>query len=86
MLLVRVNSQEPANSYRFIFTLAAPSTPGAMRTRSSKPYHHPILDRLLTRSPVAQEARCLAKIRREGVEAPDLLTMRWEGRGGEHSE
>ncbi|KAJ5793484.1 hypothetical protein N7457_000083 [Penicillium paradoxum] len=60
-----------------------PSIPAALKIRPSKPYRHPILDRRLTRQRITQEARCLAKLVREGVSVPALLALDWEGHGGE---
>lgn len=59
-----------------------PSTPAALKIRPSKPYRHPILDRRLTRQRILQEARCLAKLVREGVRVPAILALDWEGCGG----
>ncbi|KAB8228670.1 EKC/KEOPS complex subunit bud32 [Aspergillus alliaceus] len=58
-----------------------PSTPAALKIRPSKPYRHPILDRRLTRQRVLQEARCLVKLVREGVNVPAVLALDWEGNG-----
>ncbi|KAL1982518.1 hypothetical protein VTN96DRAFT_1243 [Rasamsonia emersonii] len=55
------------------------STPAALKVRPSKPYRHPILDRRLTRQRVLHEARCLAKLVREGVRVPGVLAVDWEG-------
>ncbi|KAJ5561316.1 hypothetical protein N7461_000077 [Penicillium sp. DV-2018c] len=60
-----------------------PSIPAALKIRPSKPYRHPILDRRLTRQRIIQEARCLAKLVREGVSVPALLAIDWAGHGGE---
>lgn len=60
-----------------------PSIPAALKIRPSKPYRHPILDRKLTRQRIVQEARCLAKLVREGVKVPALLALDWEGQGGD---
>ena len=62
-----------------------PSIPAALKIRPSKPYRHPILDRRLTRQRIIQEARCLAKLVREGVKVPAVLALDWEGQGGEQS-
>ncbi|PLB34796.1 serine/threonine protein kinase BUD32 [Aspergillus candidus] len=62
-------------------THLTPSTPAALKVRPSKPYRHPILDRRLTRQRILQEARCLAKLVREGVPVPALLALDWEGQG-----
>ncbi|RAL09075.1 serine/threonine protein kinase BUD32 [Aspergillus homomorphus CBS 101889] len=53
--------------------------PAALKIRPSKPYRHPILDRRLTRQRILQEARCLAKLVREGVSVPALYAVDWEG-------
>lgn len=55
------------------------STPAALKVRPTKPYRHEILDRRLTRQRVLQEARCLAKLCREGVRVPAVLAVDWEG-------
>ncbi|KAJ5155956.1 hypothetical protein N7492_008759 [Penicillium capsulatum] len=60
-----------------------PSTPAALKIRPSKPYRHPILDRRLTRQRILQEARCLVKLVREGVNVPAVLALDWEGQGGD---
>ncbi|KAJ5888549.1 EKC/KEOPS complex subunit [Penicillium taxi] len=60
-----------------------PSIPAALKIRPSKPYRHPILDRRLTRQRIIQEARCLVKLVREGVNVPAVLALDWEGQGGE---
>ncbi|KKK16112.1 hypothetical protein P175DRAFT_0476797 [Aspergillus ochraceoroseus IBT 24754] len=65
-----------AHLYKTIFL--SPSTPAALKIRPSKPYRHPILDRRLTRQRLLQEARCLAKLVREGVSVPALLGIDWE--------
>lgn len=62
-----------------------PSIPAALKVRPSKPYRHPILDRRLTRQRITQEARCLAKLVREGVNVPAVLALDWEGQGGAES-
>ena len=62
-------------------THLTPTTPAALKVRPSKPYRHPILDRRLTRQRILQEARCLAKLVREGVPVPALLALDWEGQG-----
>ncbi|BDD57148.1 serine/threonine-protein kinase bud32 [Monascus purpureus] len=70
-----------ARLYKTVFL--TPSTPAALKVRPSKPYRHPILDRRLTRQRILQEARCLAKLTREGVSVPAVLALDWEGQGGE---
>ena len=62
-----------------------PSIPAALKIRPSKPYRHPILDRRLTRQRIIQEARCLVKLVREGVNVPAVLALDWEGQGGNES-
>lgn len=62
-----------------------PSIPAALKIRPSKPYRHPILDRRLTRQRIIQEARCLVKLVREGVNVPAVLALDWEGDGSEES-
>ncbi|KAL4895330.1 EKC/KEOPS complex subunit bud32 [Aspergillus ambiguus] len=65
----------------------SPSNPAALKIRPSKPYRHPILDRRLTRQRILQEARCLAKLVREGVNVPAVLALDWEGQGqGQNGE
>ncbi|PYI22807.1 hypothetical protein BO99DRAFT_377030 [Aspergillus violaceofuscus CBS 115571] len=59
--------------------LNATTHPAALKIRPSKPYRHPILDRRLTRQRILQEARCLAKLVREGVAVPALYAVDWEG-------
>lgn len=70
-------------------TYLDPSTSAALKIRPSKPYRHLILDRRLTRQRILQEARCLAKLVREGVNVPAVLALDWEGQtdpstGGEN--
>jgi TP53 regulating kinase-like protein len=72
-----------AEAHLYKTTSLNPSIPAALKIRPSKPYRHPILDRRLTRSRITQEARCLAKLVREGVSVPALLALDWEGHGGE---
>ncbi|KAJ6018682.1 hypothetical protein N7522_000749 [Penicillium canescens] len=72
-----------AEAHLYKTTSLNPSTPAALKIRPSKPYRHPILDRRLTRQRILQEARCLAKLVREGVSVPALLALDWEGHGGE---
>jgi TP53 regulating kinase-like protein len=62
-----------------------PSIPAALKVRPSKLYRHPILDRRLTRQRIIQEARCLAKLVREGVSVPAVLALDWEGQGGDEA-
>lgn len=69
-----------AHLYKTIYL--DPTTPAALKIRPSKPYRHPILDRRLTRQRILQEARCLAKLVREGVSVPAILALDWEGCGG----
>lgn len=71
-----------AEAHLYKTTSLNPSIPAALKIRPSKPYRHPILDRRLTRSRITQEARCLAKLIREGVSVPALLALDWEGHGG----
>ncbi|RAH40647.1 serine/threonine protein kinase BUD32 [Aspergillus brunneoviolaceus CBS 621.78] len=59
--------------------LNATTHPAALKIRPSKPYRHPVLDRRLTRQRILQEARCLAKLVREGVAVPALYAVDWEG-------
>lgn len=66
-----------AHLYKSYFLF--PSRPAALKIRPSKPYRHAILDRRLTRQRILQEARCLAKLVREGVNAPGVLAVDWEG-------
>ncbi|GIK01835.1 serine/threonine-protein kinase bud32 [Aspergillus viridinutans] len=70
-----------AHLYKTVFL--SPSTPAALKIRPSKPYRHPILDRRLTRQRILQEARCLVKLIREGVNVPAVLALVWEGQTGE---
>ncbi|GIJ88027.1 serine/threonine-protein kinase bud32 [Aspergillus pseudoviridinutans] len=70
-----------AHLYKTVFL--SPSTPAALKVRPSKPYRHPILDRRLTRQRILQEARCLVKLVREGVNVPAVLALDWEGQTGE---
>jgi TP53 regulating kinase-like protein len=70
-----------AHLYKTVFL--SPSTPAALKIRPSKPYRHPILDRRLTRQRILQEARCLVKLVREGVNVPAVLALDWEGQAGE---
>ena len=72
-----------AEAHLYKTTSLNPSTPAALKIRPSKPYRHPILDRRLTRQRILQEARCLAKLVREGVSVPAVLALDWEGHGGE---
>lgn len=63
-----------------------PQTPCALKVRPSKPYRHALLDAKLTRQRILHEARCLVRLRREGVAVPGVLGMDWEvpkdGMGG----
>lgn len=68
-----------AEAHVYKTTFLTPSTPAALKIRPSKPYRHPILDRRLTRQRILQEARCLVKLVREGVNVPAVLAMDWEG-------
>ncbi|EAL92159.1 serine/threonine-protein kinase bud32 [Aspergillus fumigatus] len=70
-----------AHLYKTVFL--SPSAPAALKVRPSKPYRHPILDRRLTRQRILQEARCLVKLVREGVNVPAVLALDWEGQSGE---
>ncbi|EAW09956.1 serine/threonine protein kinase BUD32 [Aspergillus clavatus NRRL 1] len=70
-----------AHLYKTVFL--SPSTPAALKVRPSKPYRHPILDRRLTRQRILQEARCLVKLVREGVNVPAVLALDWEGQNTE---
>ncbi|GFF33874.1 serine/threonine-protein kinase bud32 [Aspergillus udagawae] len=70
-----------AHLYKTVFL--SNSTPAALKIRPSKPYRHPILDRRLTRQRILQEARCLVKLVREGVNVPAVLALDWEGQTGE---
>ncbi|KAF9891901.1 serine/threonine-protein kinase bud32 [Aspergillus nanangensis] len=70
-----------AHLYKTCFL--APDTPAALKIRPAKAYRHPILDRRLTRQRILQEARCLAKSLREGVNVPAVWALDWEGQGGE---
>ncbi|CAG7964063.1 unnamed protein product [Penicillium olsonii] len=72
-----------AEAHLYKTTSLNPSIPAALKIRPSKPYRHPILDRRLTRARITQEARCLAKLVREGVSVPALLALDWEGHGGQ---
>lgn len=60
-------------------TYLTPSIPAALKIRPSKPYRHVILDRRLTKQRILHEARCLARLRREGVPVPTVLALDWEG-------
>ena len=71
-----------AEAHLYKTTSLDPSIPAALKIRPSKPYRHPILDRRLTRQRIISEARCLAKLIREGVSVPALLALDWEGHGG----
>lgn len=68
-----------AEAHLYKTTYLSPSVPAALKIRPSKPYRHPILDRRLTRQRILQEARCLAKLVREGVRVPAILALDWEG-------
>lgn len=70
-----------AEGHLYKTTYLTPSQPAALKVRPSKPYRHPILDRRLTRQRILQEARCLAKLVREGASVPGLLALDWEGEG-----
>ena len=71
-----------AEAHLYKTTFLDSSTSAALKIRPSKPYRHPILDRRLTRQRILQEARCLAKLVREGVRVPAILALDWEGCGG----
>ncbi|KAL1868364.1 serine/threonine-protein kinase bud32 [Paecilomyces lecythidis] len=73
-----------AEAHLYKTTFLTPSTPAALKIRPSKPYRHPILDKRLTRQRVLQEARCLVKLVREGVNVPGVLAVDWEAQGGEN--
>lgn len=75
-----------AEAHLYKTTYLTPTTPAALKIRPSKPYRHPILDRRLTRQRILQEARCLAKLVREGVRVPALLALDWEGQGRDREE
>lgn len=60
-------------------TFLTPSIPAALKIRPSKPYRHVILDRRLTKQRILHEARCLVRLRREGVPVPAVLALDWEG-------
>ncbi|PYI07889.1 kinase-like protein [Aspergillus sclerotiicarbonarius CBS 121057] len=67
-----------AEAHLYKTTFLSPSIPAALKIRPSKPYRHPILDRRLTRQRVLQEARCLARLVREGVNVPGVLGVDWD--------
>ncbi|PGH23062.1 BUD32 protein kinase [Polytolypa hystricis UAMH7299] len=69
-----------AHVYKTYFL--ATSNAACLKVRPLKPYRHPILDRRLTRQRILQEARCLAKLVREGVDVPGVLALDWEGDAG----
>ncbi|KAL4944291.1 hypothetical protein BDV06DRAFT_187754 [Aspergillus oleicola] len=77
-----------AEAHLYKTTFLSPSCPVALKIRPSKPYRHPILDRRLTRARILQEARCLQKLVREGVNVPALLGLDWEfsSRAGENGQ
>lgn len=75
-----------AEAHLYKTTHLTSTTPAALKIRPSKPYRHPILDRRLTRQRILQEARCLAKLVREGVRVPALLALDWEGQGRDREE
>ncbi|OJJ69512.1 hypothetical protein ASPBRDRAFT_130892 [Aspergillus brasiliensis CBS 101740] len=80
-----------AEAHLYKTTYLSPTTPAALKIRPTKPYRHPILDRRLTRARVLQEARCLVRLVREGVNVPAVLAVDWDinnggatnGNGGE---
>ncbi|PWY86545.1 kinase-like protein [Aspergillus sclerotioniger CBS 115572] len=67
-----------AEAHLYKTTFLTPHHPAALKIRPSKPYRHPILDRRLTRQRVLQEARCLARLVREGVNVPAVLGVDWD--------
>ncbi|KAL4923383.1 serine/threonine protein kinase BUD32 [Aspergillus undulatus] len=67
-----------AEAHLYKTTFLSPTQPAALKIRPSKPYRHPILDRRLTRARILQEARCLMKLVKEGVDVPALLGLDWE--------
>ncbi|RAH63651.1 hypothetical protein BO85DRAFT_444881 [Aspergillus piperis CBS 112811] len=67
-----------AEAHLYKTTYLSPSTPAALKIRPTKPYRHPILDRRLTRARVLQEARCLVRLVREGVNVPAVLAVDWD--------
>lgn len=75
-----------AEGHLYKTTYLSPTTSAALKVRPSKPYRHPILDRRLTRQRILQEARCLAKLVREGASVPAVLAMDWEGQGQGQSQ
>lgn len=62
-----------------------PSIPAALKFRPSKPYRHPILDRRLTRQRILQEARCLAKLLKEGLPVPGVFSVDWNTESGDNA-
>lgn len=72
-----------AEAHLYKTTFLTPSTPAALKIRPAKPYRHPILDKRLTRQRVLQEARCLVKLVREGINVPGVLAVDWEAQGEE---
>ncbi|PYH69179.1 serine/threonine protein kinase BUD32 [Aspergillus vadensis CBS 113365] len=67
-----------AEAHLYKTTYLSSSTPAALKIRPTKPYRHPILDRRLTRARVLQEARCLVRLVREGVNVPAVLAVDWD--------
>ncbi|GJP93168.1 hypothetical protein CBS63078_1856 [Aspergillus niger] len=67
-----------AEAHLYKTTYLSPTTPAALKIRPTKPYRHPILDRRLTRARVLQEARCLVRLVREGVNVPAVLAVDWD--------
>ncbi|RAL01822.1 serine/threonine protein kinase BUD32 [Aspergillus ibericus CBS 121593] len=67
-----------AEAHLYKTTFLSPAHPAALKIRPSKPYRHPILDRRLTRQRVLQEARCMARLVREGVNVPGVLGVDWD--------
>ncbi|GKZ21672.1 serine/threonine-protein kinase bud32 [Aspergillus brasiliensis] len=71
-----------AEAHLYKTTYLSPTTPAALKIRPTKPYRHPILDRRLTRARVLQEARCLVRLVREGVNVPAVLAVDWDINNG----
>ncbi|TPX63009.1 hypothetical protein PhCBS80983_g00060 [Powellomyces hirtus] len=53
----------------------APGRPAIVKERFKKSYRHPILDEKLTTRRVIQEARCLHRMRRAGVDTPTVYLV-----------
>ncbi|KAI8917169.1 kinase-like domain-containing protein [Powellomyces hirtus] len=69
---VLIKQGAEARVYKMPF---APGRPAIVKERFKKSYRHPILDEKLTTRRVIQEARCLHRMRRAGVDTPTVYLV-----------